>query len=210
MEQNTPAATHARKGYPGRGEAERILAEAEPLNPGPWGDHSRTAAHCAEKIALYAGLDPDKAYVLGLLHDIGRRFGKRHLGHVSDGYTYMMSLGYGDAARICLTHSFNDKRMESYVGSFDTSEEETRLIREKLQEAVYDDYDLLIQLCDSISGAEGVMDIIDRMGDVKRRYGFYDPDKWNRNLELKAYFEEKMGKDLYEAVEKDTFTPGAG
>ena len=172
MEQTIPAADHARKGYPGRAEAERILAEAEPLNPGPWGDHSRTAAHCAEKTALYAGLDPDKAYVLGLLHDIGRRFGKRHLGHVSDGYTYMMSLGYGDAARICLTHSFNDKRMESYV--------------------------------------EGVMDIIDRMGDVKRRYGFYDPDKWNRNLELKAYFEEKMGKDLYEAVEKDTFTPGAG
>ena len=83
-------------------------------------------------------------------------------------------------------------------------------IRNRLREIVFDDYDLLIQLCDSISGAEGVMDIIDRMGDVKRRYGFYDPDKWNRNLELKAYFEEKMGKDLYEAVEKDTFTPGAG
>ena len=147
MEQTVSAANHVRKGYPGRIEAERILTEAEPLNPGPWGNHSRTAAHCAEKIALYAGLDPDKAYVLGLLHDIGRRFGKRHLGHVSDGYTYMMSLGYEDAARICLTHSFNDKRLESYVGSVDTSEAETRLIREKLQEAVYDDYDLLIQLC---------------------------------------------------------------
>ena len=47
----------------------------------------------------------------------------------------MMSLGYGDAARICLTHSFNDKRLESYVGRLDTTEAETRLIREKLQEA---------------------------------------------------------------------------
>ena len=195
------------KGYPDRIQAEQLLAEAEQRNPGPWGDHSRTAAHCAEKIALYSGMDPEKAYVLGLLHDIGRRFGKRHLGHVSDGYTYMMSLGYEDAAWICLTHSFNGKKIEGYVGSFDTSEEETNLIREKLQEVVFDDYDLLIQLCDAISGAEGVMDIIDRMSDVRRRYGSYDPEKWDCNLALKAYFEKKMGKDLYEAVEKDHFSP---
>ena len=31
---------------PTRQEAERILQEAEGCNPGPWGDHSRTAAHC--------------------------------------------------------------------------------------------------------------------------------------------------------------------
>ena len=86
--------------YPTREEAEKLINEAEGCNPGPWGDHSRTAAHCAEAIALKAGLDADKAYVLGLLHDIGRKFGKRHLGHVSDGYSYMMSLGYDDAARI--------------------------------------------------------------------------------------------------------------
>lgn len=35
---------------PTREEAERLLAEAESRNPGPWGDHSRIAAHCAEKI----------------------------------------------------------------------------------------------------------------------------------------------------------------
>ena len=193
--------------YPSASEARRILAEAEPCNPGPWGNHSRTAAHCAEKIAARAGLYPEKAYVLGLLHDIGRKFGKRHLGHVSDGYTYMMKLGYPDAARICLTHSFNDMRIETYVGNFDTTEEETALIRTKLGETVPDDYDRLIQLCDSISGAEGVMDMIERMSDVKRRYGNYDPGKWDRNLELRAYFENRMHMDLYEAVEKDTFRP---
>lgn len=67
---------------PTREEAEALLREAEQCNPGPWGDHSRTAAHCAEAIAAHCpGLDPDKAYILGLLHDIGRRFGVRHLGH---------------------------------------------------------------------------------------------------------------------------------
>ena len=49
------------------------------------------------------------------------------------------------------------------------------------------------------------MDIIDRINDVKARYGYYDPDKWNDNLALKAYFEEKMGRDLYDAVEKDSY-----
>lgn len=207
MEKNRKENDAGQKGWPDREQAEAILAEAETRNPGPWGDHSRTAAHCAEKIALYAGMNPEKAYVLGLMHDIGRRFGKRHLGHVSDGYSYMMSLGFADAARICLTHSFNGKRMEEYIGSVDTSEEETKLIQEELQKAEFDDYDLLIQLCDAISGAEGVMDIIDRMSDVKRRYGSYDPEKWEKNLALKAYFEKKMGKDLYEAVEKDSFSP---
>ena len=36
--------------YPNRDKAKEILKEAEGCNPGPWGDHSRTAAHCAEMI----------------------------------------------------------------------------------------------------------------------------------------------------------------
>ncbi len=119
--------------YPDRDKAEEILKEAEGCNPGPWGDHSRTAAHCAEKIAEASGMNPKKAYVLGLLHDIGRKFGVRHLGHVSDGYTYMMSLGYDEVARVCLTHSFNNKTTDEYIGRFDTSDEELRLIQTELK-----------------------------------------------------------------------------
>ena len=52
--------------YPDRDKAEEILREAEGCNPGPWGNRSRTAAHCAEKTAEYSGMDPEKAYVLGL------------------------------------------------------------------------------------------------------------------------------------------------
>lgn len=194
--------------YPTKQEALRLLKEAEAMNPGPWGDHSRTAAHCAKRIAARCeGMDADKAYILGLLHDIGRRFGVRHLGHVSDGYSYMMSLGYDEAARICLSHSFNNQTVDEYIGRFDTTEEELQLIRSRLKEMVYDDYDRLIQLCDSIAGAEGVMDMEDRMADVKRRYGAYPQAKWKANLALKRYFEEKMGQDLYKAVEKNSFRP---
>ena len=67
-------------------------------------------------IALISYEDGEKAYILGLLHDIGRKFGVRHLGHVSDGDSYMLSLGYDEAARICLTHSFNNGRLEEYIG----------------------------------------------------------------------------------------------
>ena len=36
------------------------------------------------------------------------------------------------------------------------------LIRTELEKSVYDDYDRLVQLCDSIAGAEGVLDKIGR------------------------------------------------
>lgn len=191
---------------PTRQEAERILKEAEMCNPGPWGNHSRVAAHCAEKIAeICDDMDADKAYILGLLHDIGRKFGGRHLGHVSDGYSYMMSLGYDEAARICLTHSFNNQTTDEYIGTFDTTKEELEMIQNTLRGVVMDEYDRLIQLCDALAGAEGVLDIEERMGDVKRRYGSYPQEKWNSNLALKKHFEEKTGKNIYAVVKKDSF-----
>ena len=195
-------------GYPAREEAERLLKEAEALNPGPWGNHSRTAAHCAEAIAAKCpGMDADKAYILGLLHDIGRRFGVRHLGHVSDGYSYMMSLGYPDVARICLTHSFHDLSLDYYIGKRDVSDEELKLIEDALSQIRPDDYDRLIQLCDALAGAEGVLDIEERMSDVKRRYGFYPQKKWDANLALKTCFEQKAGEDIYILTDKAGYSP---
>ena len=192
---------------PTRLEAERLLTEAEKCNPGPWGNHSRVAAHCAEKIAMSCeGMDPEKAYILGLLHDIGRKFGVRHLGHVSDGYSYMMSLGYDEVARICLTHSFNNMRIDEYIGRADTSKEEYELIVTELGKITLDEYDRLIQICDALSGSEGVVTVENRMTDVKRRYGDFPQEKWDAVIGLKEYFEEKTGRDIYELVEKDSYS----
>ena len=189
---------------PTREEAEILLKEAEGCNPGPWGNHSRVAACCAEKIAVACGdLDAEKAYILGLLHDIGRKFGVRHLGHVSDGYSYMISLGYDEAAKICLTHSFHNQKLDDYIGKFDTTEDEMKLIQDSLSKVSMDEYDRLIQLCDALAGADGVVKMEERMLDIKSRYGSYPQDKWDSNLELRMHFEEKAGKDLYAIVEKD-------
>ena len=191
-------------GYPNRQEAHRLLAEAEICNPGPWGDHSRNVAMCAERIAQAAGMNAEKAYVLGLLHDIGRKFGIYHIPHVYNGYHYMMELGYEDVARICLTHSFSTPDFRTYIGKFDLEEEKLLEMKALLAELVYDDYDRLMQLCDALAMPEGVVDIETRMLDVKTRYGHYPQKKWDNNMWLKAYFDKKAGKDIYEIVKKET------
>ena len=65
---------------------------------------------------------------------------------------------------------------------------------------VFDDYDRLIQLCDAIGSAEGVVSMEERMGDVKRRYAAFPQEKWDKNLSLKEYFSEKVGRDIYELL----------
>ena len=46
-----------------------------------------------------------------------------------------------------------------------------------LHRCFYDDYDRLIQLCDSIAMVNGVVDLKTRMDDVERRYGYYPENK---------------------------------
>ena len=185
--------------FPERSDAERLLEEAEKLNPGPWTDHSRYVAHCAEAIAEACGdMDADKAYVLGLLHDVGRRAGIGQLMHVYYGWKYMLELGYSAVAKVCLTHSYNTQRMEDDMAVCDITEEQRKELRAALNESVYDDYDLLIQLCDSIATADGVVDICERMSDIKRRYGSYPQAKWDKNIDLLEYFEEKTGMNIYQ------------
>lgn len=193
---------------PTREEAIELLRDGLSCNPGPWGKHCLTAAHCAEKIADACGdMDSEKAFILGILHDIGRKFGVTYLKHVLDGYTYMKSLGYDEAARICLTHSFNNHIVDEYIGKYDVSEEEMTFIKTELDKIVYDEYDWLIQLCDCLAGVKGVLDVEERMRDVKKRYGFYPQDKWDTNIRLMKYFEDKMNKNIYNVCEKETFIP---
>ncbi len=182
-----------KRGYPDRRVAESLLFSAEKVNPGQWGNHCRVAAACAEKIARACGMDEEKAYVLGLLHDIGRRFLVRDLGHIYNGYRYMKRLGFGEVAKVCLTHSFPTKNFGCYLGEIDIPAEDAERVRNLLANSAYNDYDRLIALCDALAGCDGVVNIEERMADVKRRYGNYPEEQWNGNLSLKDYFEKKAG-----------------
>lgn len=186
---------------PSKDEAMKLLNEAYEKNPGPWRAHSIVVAECASKIAKECtDMNEDKAYILGLLHDIGRRFGVTGLAHVIDGYDYLMSLGYDDAARISITHSFAIKDINTSIVKHDVSDDDKQRIVNLINSYQYDDYDRLIQVCDSISMPHGPVDIEIRMGDVKERYGHYPQNKWDKHIELKHYFEKKIGKKLEQVV----------
>lgn len=184
-------------------EAEKLLAEAELLNQGLWIAHNKTAGYCAKVIASNCNdLDENTAYVLGLLHDIGRREGIMDMRHILCGYQFMKSLGYDDSARICLTHSFPYKNIGAYNGQNDCSKEEIAFIQSYIDDIEYNDYDRLIQLCDAISFPDGPTYIEKRLVDVVLRRGFNDLTipKWKAFLELKDYFDKKTNANIYELL----------
>lgn len=186
---------------PSKDEAMNLINEAYDMNPGPWREHSIVVAESAYRIAKECtDMNADKAYILGLLHDIGRRFGVTGLAHIIDGYNYLMGLGYSEAARICITHSFAIKDINTSIVKNDVSDDDTQKIIDLFNSYQYDDYDRLIQVCDSIAMPHGPVGIEKRMTDVKERYGEYPQNKWDKHIELKRYFEEKMGKKLEHVV----------
>lgn len=80
-------------------EAEKELKLAASLNPSPWIQHCVSVGNNARLIAeKVQGMDSDKAYVMGLLHDIGRRARFKGILHTFDGYDYMMSMGQDEKA----------------------------------------------------------------------------------------------------------------
>ncbi len=186
-------------------EAEKELALAAQMNPGPWEQHSMSVARNARLIAgqvnsVTAGkMDSDKAYVMGLLHDIGRRAGITGILHILDGYDYMMSLGQEEIARICLTHSFPVRDVNTFYGKYDCSPEQKSFLQQYLEEREYDDYDMLIQLCDAISLPGGACIMEKRLVDVAFRHGLpeFTLDKWRAFLNTKKHFDELCGCNIY-------------
>jgi putative nucleotidyltransferase with HDIG domain len=185
---------------PNKETAHELLTWASKKNPGKWIEHSYNVARSAETIAKECSLDSDFAYVLGLLHDIGRYEGMTGLRHIYTGYNLMKEKGYNDIAKICLTHSFPYKNFESFQGNIDCALEEINYLKEEFEKTEYKDYDKLIQLCDGISLAEGITLVEVRIVDVVKRYGFneYTLNKWGSIFEIKKYFDGKCNKNIYE------------
>lgn len=181
-------------------QAKQELKIAVEKNPGPWEQHSLVSADNACRIAeKVPGMDPEKAYIMGLLHDIGRREGVTGMRHLIDGYDYMMSLGQPELATICLTHSFASKNVEHFEGMHDCTPAQKAFIKVFLENHEYDDYDKLIQLCDAVSLPEGACIMEKRFVDVALRHGIqdYTTTRWRAYLNLKKYFDALCGCDIY-------------
>lgn len=189
------------EGIPTIEEARLLLEEAERINPGPWIGHCKNVAEGARLIAENCKeLDPETAYIFGLLHDIGKTDGKTTIGHIINGYNYCMERGYKFLAKICVTHSCPSKSITDIIEAKESnSGEGYTFVEDFLNKTAYDDYDKLIQLCDAIAVHTGFVLIEKRLVDVAVRHDVneYTVPKWKAFLELKKHFEEKMGKSLY-------------
>lgn len=186
--------------FPNRESAIYELEIAGQMNPGPWTKHSCHVADAAKMIAEHCdGLDSEKAFVCGLLHDIGRRTGVAALRHIIDGYDYAMSKGWDEVARVCLTHSFPVKDIEAGIGKKDICQAQYDFICHYLNNLVYDDYDKLIILCDALADANGFCILEKRFIDTTRRYGIYPFSiaRWNKTYAYKDYFEKMTGESIY-------------
>lgn len=194
------------KEVPNIENARLLLKEAENLFPGQWVQHSLYTAQSAKLIAEnYKELNPDVAFVLGLLHDIGRRNGVTNglttIGHMLSGYSYSKQLGYNLLAKICITHSCPSNSINDIeeVVNKTCSNEEYKFVYDFFNRVEINDYDRLIQLCDALALPNGFTLIEKRLVDVALRHGVneYIVLKWKAFIELKKYFEKKIGKSIY-------------
>ncbi len=183
--------------------AELALKEASKSNPGAWTDHSRYVAQACKNIAMRCkGLSVDEAYLYGLLHDIGRYAGVSSEKHLLDGYRYCRKRGWEKAAQICITHAFMIQDINTSIGEFDMSEDDYLFMKEFVANAGYDDYDRLVQLCDSLALPTGFCLLEKRFVDVTIRYGVHPAtiDRWKKIFEIKAYFEKETGCSVYDLL----------
>lgn len=181
-------------------QAQKELRIAVQRNPGPWEQHSLVAADNARRIAEKApGMDPKKAYILGLLHDIGRREGVTGMRHIVDGYRYLMEMGEHELAPVCITHAYPIPDPGLFAGKDDCTAEEKMLISEVLKRRKLDDYDLLIQLCDAISLPTGACIMEKRFVDVVMRHGMhsFNKEKWEAYYRIKNHFDTLCGCNIY-------------
>ena len=186
---------------PTREEAEQELELAGKRNPGPWIRHSYNTGIAARNIAeKVPSLDAGRAYIFGILHDIGRRVGVVNIPkHVYEGYKYCREKGWDEIARICMTHSYVRMRDEF---DFETVTVEEMEIKKYIMNCDADDYDRLIQLCDALATDYGFVIIEKRFVDVTRRYGIMEGyiKGWDIIFEIKENFEKEMGCSIYDVL----------
>lgn len=183
--------------------AETELERAGKLNPGKWTEHSRFVALACKNIAAQCrDLSSDKAYCFGLLHDIGRYAGVTSEKHLIDGYRFCMERGWEKAAQICISHAFMIQDIKTSIGTFDISDEDYFFMERFVKNAVYDDYDRLVQLCDALALPTGFCLLEKRFVDVAIRYGTPPVmvERWKKILELKELFDEKINGSIYQLL----------
>ena len=85
-------------------------------------------------------------------------------------------------------HAFMIQNINTSIGTFDVSDEDYMFMEHFIENAVYDDYDRLVQLCDALALPTGFCLLEKRFVDVAIRYGTppVTVDRWKKTLEIKV------------------------
>lgn len=166
--------------------------------------HTTGVAESAYKIAQKCNLDPQKAYVAGLLHDYGKIQNEKQSGlaHFIVGYKKMTEYGFDFLAKICLTHSFPIKDF-SFCDYSSYKKEDLIEAKNILSIIEYDDYDRLIQLCDIFFEGMNKVTYQERIEGIKKRYNLTDMQIKALKIgaeKNKAYFDKLCSCDIYEIL----------
>ena len=95
------------------------------------------------------------------------------------------------------------KDISTSIGIFDMPIEDKEFVARYVKEAVYDDYDYLVQLCDALALPTGFCLLEKRFVDVTIRYGINIRLRLNAGkqyLDIKESFEKKMGCSIYDCL----------
>lgn len=186
---------------PTRKAAEYELTVGGEFHPGTWITQSYNIACTAYEIAKKCdGLEEEKAYILGILHNIGRReVGSFHPAYAYEGYKYCIRNGWDEIAKICITYAYPLKEIEITTP---LSQEEV-FIKQYLSYCTYDDYDKLLILCNALVGTYQMKTLERRFIEVTigDQVNELFLARWNTLFEMKEYFEHKMGCTIYEVLQ---------
>ena len=88
------------------------------------------------------------------------------------------------------------------IGVFDMPSQDKEFMDQFIQNARYDDYDRLVQLCDALALPTGFCLLEKRFVDVALRYGTNASTvpRWKAVLDIKTHFEEIMGCSIYDCL----------
>ena len=182
---------------PNKDKVIAYLEEGYYKKPGKWVWHLWTVGKTAQNMAKDLGLDPDVAFACGALHDIGKMTGATEANHFYQGYKILRSDSYMFVAGIALSHSFQIKNVDAYVGSWNIGKEEKDFVADFIKYKAYTDYDLLIQLLDGLIKTE-YLGIEARAKKVREKHGdnTYFEKRIERLYELQEYFQQRLKKPI--------------
>ena len=182
-----------------KNEAIELLEKCGRDSQGIWVSHSKTVAEAARRIAKCAKLDEEKAYVLGIIHDIGKMFGPTEQ-HVIDGYTYLKEIGIDDEyANICLTHSYLNNDIDCTAGGVpDKNGKAYDFRKEFIKNHKYTVYEEIINLCDLMC-TNKFMILEQRLVEIMTRRGVHSNTVYHINeaIKLKKKIDNMLGVNVY-------------